>query len=75
MFFDILGRKARTFVDKTQGAGYYSVPIRSTELPGGVFFLRMEAGEYQYSLLTNYVVNFITLCYLIYAKFYYKGTN
>jgi hypothetical protein len=47
MFFDILGRKARTLVDKTQKAGYYSTSVRATELPQGIYFLRMEAGEYR----------------------------
>ncbi len=50
MFFDVLGRKAKTFVDETQKAGYYSVPIKSAEFPGGVYFLRMEAGDYKKTL-------------------------
>jgi hypothetical protein len=47
MFFDVLGRRARTLVDETQKTGYYSVPIKSTALPRGVYFLRMEAGDYR----------------------------
>jgi len=50
MFFDILGRKAETLVDKTQKAGYYSVPLKSSTLPHGIYFLRMEAGGYQKTL-------------------------
>ena len=50
MFFDVLGRKAKTLVDKTQKAGYYSVPIESSALPQGVYFLRMEAGNYRKSV-------------------------
>ena len=46
LFFDILGRKAKTLVDEKKKAGYYSVSVRSAELPKGVYFLRMRAGDY-----------------------------
>ncbi|MBN1694388.1 T9SS type A sorting domain-containing protein [candidate division WOR-3 bacterium] len=50
MFFDILGRKAKTLVDETKKAGYYSASVRSTELPQGIYFLRMKAGDYRKTL-------------------------
>jgi len=50
MFFDILGRKAETLVNGKKKAGYYSVPLKSSTLPHGIYFLRMEAGDYQKTL-------------------------
>jgi hypothetical protein len=50
VMFDITGRRVRTLIDETQKAGYYSVPMRSSDLPYGVYFLRMQAGDYKKTL-------------------------
>jgi hypothetical protein len=46
MMFDIIGRRTGTLVNQTQNAGYYSVPLEVSDLPYGVYFLRMQAGDY-----------------------------
>ena len=37
-----------------------------------VLIKNMNVGVYQYPLLVNYVFNFVLLCFLIYAKAFYK---
>ncbi|MBA7676998.1 hypothetical protein ES703_85246 [subsurface metagenome] len=49
--YDIVGRSVVTLVNSVQKAGYYSINWRGTNrndvpLPSGVYFLRMEAGEF-----------------------------
>ncbi|MCW4043860.1 MAG: T9SS type A sorting domain-containing protein [Candidatus Bathyarchaeota archaeon] len=49
--YDIVGRSVVTLVNGVQKAGYYSINWRGTNrndvpLPSGVYFLRMEAGEF-----------------------------
>ncbi len=46
VLFDIMGRKVKTVVDGKQKAGYYSVPLRTSNVPHGIYFLRMQAGDY-----------------------------
>ncbi len=50
--FDILGRVVRTLVDQTQEAGYHSISWDGRNdmgeaLSSGVYYLRMEAGQYR----------------------------
>lgn len=40
-----------------------------------VLIKNINVGEYQTPLLTNYVLNFLMVCYLVYAKMFYKGEN
>ena len=38
-----------------------------------VFMTNLAKDDFQYPLLANYVLNFIIICYLFYAKVQYKG--
>ncbi len=44
--YDLLGREVRELASGTQPAGTYEVTFDATELPSGVYFYRLEAGEY-----------------------------
>ncbi len=43
---DVTGRVIKTLVDKKKSPGCYTVPCGS-ELPSGIYFLRMEAGSFK----------------------------
>jgi hypothetical protein len=50
--FDIVGRSVVNLVNKTQNPGYYSLQWRGVDknnrgLPSGIYFLRMDAGDFQ----------------------------
>lgn len=45
--FDVLGRRVRTLVDKRQPAGVKSVQFEAGELPGGIYFYRIQAGSFR----------------------------
>ena len=44
--YDVLGREMRTLVNKYQPAGTYSVIFNGTNLTGGVYFYRLQAGSF-----------------------------
>jgi len=44
--YDILGRKVKTLVDKQQQAGYHTIDFDASELSSGVYFYRLQAGDY-----------------------------
>lgn len=44
--YDVLGREIRTLVDRRQMAGEYSITFDAADLPSGVYFLRLNAGEF-----------------------------
>jgi hypothetical protein len=49
--FDLLGRNVRTLVEEVKESGYYSIQWRGLDknnrpLPPGIYFLRMEAGDF-----------------------------
>ncbi|MBN1417063.1 MAG: T9SS type A sorting domain-containing protein [Bacteroidales bacterium] len=44
--FDFQGREIATLVNQYQNAGYQSVQFHASDLPGGVYFYRIEAGKY-----------------------------
>ena len=44
--FDVLGREIKTLVDELQNAGNHSIQFNATNLPSGVYFYRLEAGNY-----------------------------
>ena len=44
--FDINGREITTLVNQSQNEGYQSVQFNASDLPGGVYFYRLEAGNY-----------------------------
>jgi hypothetical protein len=43
--FDILGRKVQALADETQAAGYYQVTWKADNVPSGIYFYRIQAGE------------------------------
>jgi len=44
--FDILGREIATLVNEKREAGSYSVLWNAENMPGGVYFYRIEAGQF-----------------------------
>lgn len=44
--YDALGRTVAWLVDGVQAAGVYEVAFEADDLPGGVYFYRLEAGAY-----------------------------
>jgi photosystem II stability/assembly factor-like uncharacterized protein len=44
--YDALGRETRTLVNKTQGAGTYTLRFEASELPAGVYYYKLIAGDY-----------------------------
>jgi hypothetical protein len=44
--YDVLGREIRTLVDERQSAGNHSVTFNPGNLPSGVYFYRLQAGNY-----------------------------
>jgi hypothetical protein len=45
--YDIEGREIKTLVRQPQNEGYHSVQFNASDLPGGVYFYRIEAGKYR----------------------------
>jgi hypothetical protein len=46
VLFDTRGREIATLVDKELIAGKYEVKVDGSKLPGGIYFYRMQVGEY-----------------------------
>jgi hypothetical protein len=44
--YNALGREVRTLVDEQQHAGTYSVVFNAGNLPEGVYYCRLQSGEY-----------------------------
>ena len=44
--YDILGRKITTLVNKAQKSGNYSVRFNANNLPSGIYFYRLQAGDF-----------------------------
>ena len=43
--YDIHGQKIRTLVDEEQDSGEYSVRFDASDLPDGIYFLKLQAGD------------------------------
>jgi hypothetical protein len=50
VLYDVLGRVAKTLINRKQERGYYSIPLDIGQMPQGVFFLRMRVGDYERTL-------------------------
>ena len=44
--FDVLGNEVSTLVNEKQNAGSYSVTFDGSNFPSGVYFYKLEAGEF-----------------------------
>jgi hypothetical protein len=44
--YDILGREVALLVNENQITGYYNITFNARNLPSGVYFYRMNAGNY-----------------------------
>jgi hypothetical protein len=44
--YDILGREVQTLVNERQNAGNHSVTFSASNLPSGMYFYRLQAGNY-----------------------------
>ena len=44
--YDLLGKKIQTLVNEQQSPGNYSVTFTASSLPSGVYFYRLQSGEY-----------------------------
>ncbi|MGC8896809.1 MAG: Kelch repeat-containing protein [Bacteroidota bacterium] len=44
--YDLLGREVKTLVDEEKAPGRYEVKFSAAELPSGVYFYRLTAGEF-----------------------------
>ena len=44
--FDVLGREVKTLVNKEQSQGNYSIDFDAANLTSGVYFYRIQAGEF-----------------------------
>jgi hypothetical protein len=43
--YDILGREVKTLVNKQQKPGSYKVTFNGKNMPSGVYFYRLKAGD------------------------------
>lgn len=43
---DVLGREVKTLVNEFQAAGYKSIQFDASNLPSGMYFVRLTAGSY-----------------------------
>ncbi len=48
--YDILGRKVETLIDIQQQAGYYDITWNSSDKTSGIYFARIEAGDFSKSI-------------------------
>ena len=44
--YDVLGRVVVTLVEGVQGEGLKSIEFNASDLPSGVYYYRLRAGEY-----------------------------
>jgi len=44
--FDVLGRKIATLINTRQSAGYYTFTLNASNLATGIYFYRLQAGNF-----------------------------
>ena len=47
--FDVLGREVAALVDAQQDGGLYEVPFEAGDLPGSVYFYRIEMDHLRFT--------------------------
>jgi hypothetical protein len=46
VLYDIIGRQVKVLVNEEQDAGYYKVNFNAGRLASGVYFYRLQAGDF-----------------------------
>ena len=46
LIYDLLGKEVERLVNKHQGSGYHSVTWDASEVPSGIYFYRLQAGDF-----------------------------
>jgi flagellar hook assembly protein FlgD len=44
--YNVLGQQVKTLIHETQSQGTYTVTFNATSLPSGIYFYRIDAGDY-----------------------------
>ena len=44
--YDLMGREVKTLVNEMKSPGYYSIDFNGTEISSGVYFYRLQSGEF-----------------------------
>ncbi len=44
--FDIMGREVTTLVNEHKASGEYKVEFNASDLPSGIYYYRMQAGDF-----------------------------
>jgi hypothetical protein len=44
--YDIIGREIKTLVNEVKQAGYYTVDFNGSSLASGVYFYRIQSGDF-----------------------------
>ena len=44
--YDLLGREVQTLLNKELAAGYHEITFDAINLPSGIYFCRMESGDF-----------------------------
>ena len=44
--YNLLGKEVETLVDEKQQAGAYAIQWNPVDLPSGIYFIRLQAGEF-----------------------------
>jgi hypothetical protein len=47
--YDIIGNEVEELVNESQNSGNYSISFSATNLSSGVYFYRIQAGEFIYT--------------------------
>ena len=43
--YDIIGKEVQTLINKNLSAGNYKIEFEGSDLPGGVYFYKLSAGD------------------------------
>ncbi len=62
--FDLLGREVRTLVNEDKHAGYYEANFDASSLASGIYFYKLEAGNFVQTkkMILVKIVLFVNYC-------------